>query len=155
MSEQPVIVSHTAAAACYPHDRGISDEAAEAIAATGGIIGVVAHPAFLGAGEPSMVTMLDHIDHFTRIAGWRHVAISTDWPLAGPKWLLERRTSMILDNGFRAEHGIVPTQNVIGFDDYRDFPNITRGLVSRGYTDEQVRGILGENFLRVFQAVCG
>jgi membrane dipeptidase len=37
----------------------------------------------------------------------------------------------------------------------RDFPNLTRGLVGRGYTDEQVTGILGENFLRVFEAVCG
>ena len=32
---------------------------------------------------------------------------------------------------------------------------ITRGLVSRGYTDEQVRGILGENYLRIFEEVCG
>jgi membrane dipeptidase len=45
--------------------------------------------------------------------------------------------------------------NVIGFDDDRDFPNVTRGLVNRGYTDEQIRGILGENFLGVFESVCG
>jgi membrane dipeptidase len=44
---------------------------------------------------------------------------------------------------------------VAGFDDYRDFPNITRGLVQRGYNDEQIKGILGENFLRVFEQVCG
>jgi membrane dipeptidase len=43
----------------------------------------------------------------------------------------------------------------VGFDDYRDFPNVTRGLVARGHTDEQIRGILGENFLRAFRAVCG
>ena len=34
-------------------------------------------------------------------------------------------------------------------------PNITRGLVKRGYSDEQIRGILGENALRVFKEVCG
>ena len=62
---------------------------------------------------------------------------------------------MVLDMGFRPEHNIQPEQNLVGFDDYRDFPNITRGLVKRGYTDEQVRGILGENFLRVFEEVCG
>jgi membrane dipeptidase len=43
----------------------------------------------------------------------------------------------------------------VGFDDPRDFPNITRGLVGRRYTDQQIEGILGENFLRVFEAVCG
>jgi microsomal dipeptidase-like Zn-dependent dipeptidase len=30
-----------------------------------------------------------------------------------------------------------------------------RGLVARGYTDEQIKGILGENVLRVFEEVCG
>jgi membrane dipeptidase len=42
-----------------------------------------------------------------------------------------------------------------GFEDYRDCPNMTRGLVVRGYSDEQIAGILGANVLRVFEAVCG
>ncbi len=155
ISQRPVIVSHTASAALYAHDRGISDKAAEAVAATGGIIGVVAVPSFLGPDEGSVNTMLEHIDHFVGVLGSEHVAIATDWPLAAPKWVLEKRMPMLLANGFRAEHGLRPTQNLAGFDDYRDFPNITRGLVARGYTDEQIRGILGGNFLRIFEAVCG
>jgi membrane dipeptidase len=155
LSQRPVVVSHTGAAAQYRHDRGISDGAAQAIAATGGVTGVVAVPFFLGAGESSVETMLDHIDHFVRVAGWEHVAIATDWPMCAPKWTLKEFENWAMTNGFRPEHGIVATQNLVGFDDYRDFPNITRGLVSRGYGDEQVRGILGENFLRVFTEVCG
>jgi membrane dipeptidase len=42
----------------------------------------------------------------------------------------------------------------VGFDDHRDFPNMTRGLLARGYSDERIRGILGQNFLRVFAEVC-
>ncbi len=155
LSERPVIVSHTAAAARYPHDRGISDRSADLIAESGGLIGVVAVPFFLGAGETTMDTMLDHIDHFTRTVGWQHVGIATDWPTGRPRWVLELYQDWVLANGFRPEHGVVTTQNLVGFDDYRDFPNITRGLVARGYTDEQIRGILGENFLRVFESVCG
>jgi membrane dipeptidase len=155
LSEQPVIVSHTAADALYPHDRCISDHAAETIVATGGVVGVLTHPAFLGPGRPTMDTMLDHIDHFSRLVGWEHVAIATDWPMGVPKWMLEKVEKRGPGSGFRPEHKIVPTQNLVGFDDYRDFPNITRGLVSRGYSDEQIRGILGENFLRVFETVCG
>ena len=34
-------------------------------------------------------------------------------------------------------------------------PNITRGLVARGFADDEIRGILGENALRVFAEVCG
>jgi membrane dipeptidase len=155
ISEQPVIVSHTAAAARFAHDRGILDDVALAVAETGGIVGVVAAPPFLANGSASIETMLDHIDHFAQQVGWEHVSIGTDWPLCAPKWALVEFESWVLAHGFRPEHGIVPTMNLVGFDDYRDFPNITRGLVAHGYTDEQIKGILGENFLRVFQTVCG
>jgi len=57
--------------------------------------------------------------------------------------------------GFRQEHRIDSVTNLVGFDDYREFPNITRGLVRRGYTDEQILGVLGANALRVFEDVCG
>jgi membrane dipeptidase len=42
-----------------------------------------------------------------------------------------------------------------GFTDYRDFPNITRGLAARGWSDEDIAKVLGENVLRVMEAVCG
>jgi membrane dipeptidase len=57
--------------------------------------------------------------------------------------------------GFRAKDRLDLTQRLTGYDDCRDLPNITRGLVKRGYSDEQIRGILGENALRVFAEVCG
>ena len=42
-----------------------------------------------------------------------------------------------------------------GFKDRREWPNITRGLVSRGYNDDEIRGIIGDNFLRIFKEVVG
>ncbi|MEV4895529.1 hypothetical protein AB0K48_39765 [Nonomuraea sp. NPDC055795] len=42
------------------------------------------------------------------------------------------------------------TRTLAGFCDYRDMVNITRG-----YGDERIRGILGENFLRVVEEVNG
>jgi membrane dipeptidase len=73
-----------------------------------------------------------------------------------PKSILKDAfASFATEAGFREEDNIDTTTNLIGFDDYRDFPNITRGLVSRGYSDDQIKGILGENFLRVFEDVCG
>ncbi|HEX9765139.1 MAG TPA: membrane dipeptidase [Nitriliruptorales bacterium] len=155
-STAPVVASHTAAAAVHAHDRGKSDDELRAIADTGGFIGIVTVPFFLGDGpDVSMEAMLDHIDHVADLVGWEHVAIGTDWPLAGPKWVMEELGRWALKQGFRAEHNINAVQNLVGFDDYRDFPNITRGLVGRGYSDEQVTGILGGNFLRVFEQVCG
>jgi len=157
LSTAPVLASHTAAQGVYPHDRGKSDEEIRAIAATGGIVGVVAVPFFLAAGAGvTLHAMLDHIDYLTRLVGGQHVGIGTDRPHQGPKRLRETVfLQFAYAIGMRPEHGVDPIATLIGFDDYRDFPNITRGLVSRGYSDEQIKGILGENFLRVFAQVCG
>src|SRR5262249_1526994 len=105
----------------------------------------------------SIETMLDHIDYIAKVVGVAHVGIGTDWPMYYPKWAVERvfSPSELARIGFRPEHDIVPSQNLVGFDDYRDFPNITRGLVSRGYSDDDIKAILGENFLRVFEATSG
>jgi membrane dipeptidase len=75
--------------------------------------------------------------------------------MQAPAWGLEKLAEYALQIGFRPEHGVGSPKNLIGFDDYRDFPNITRGLVARGYSDDDIRGILGGNFLRVFEQVCG
>jgi membrane dipeptidase len=155
-SQAPVTSNHACAQGVLAHARGKSDEELDAIAATGGVVGVVAVPFFLATGRPTIAAMLDHIDYIARRVGWEHVGIGTDWPLQSPLDLLVETVGGLLPEiGFRPEDNIDVTQTLVGFSDYRDFPNITRGLVARGYSDEQVRGILGENFLRVFGQVCG
>jgi membrane dipeptidase len=156
ISKKPVVASHTSAAGVYNVDRGKSDEELRAIAGTGGVIGVYAVPFFLAPGEGVTVeAMLDHIDYIATLVGWQHVAIGTDWPLSGSKEAVRRLDTGGLEVGFRPEHNLDSATNLIGFDDYRDFPNFTRGLVKRGYDDEQIRGIIGGNFVRVFEQICG
>jgi membrane dipeptidase len=156
VSDAPVVASHTSAAGVYPHDRAKSDEELEAIAATGGYVGVYCLPAFLSDDpDASVETFLDHVDHVARLIGPEHVGIGSDWPLQAPHFVLDLLEEWLLKTGFRSEHGLKATGNLTGFDDYRDFPNITRGLVSRGYTDREIEGILGANFLRVFEKICG
>ena len=157
MSTMPVVASHTAAAQVNPHDRCKSDEELLAIAESGGVTGVVAVPFFLSkASTVSINDMLDHIDYIAGLTSPEHVAIGTDWPSQIPYSVLEDVfEDMISGVGFRQEHNVNPTALVDGFRDYLDFPNITRGLVSRDYSDNEIRGILGANFLRVFETVCG
>ena len=156
-STRPVNANHTSAKALFPSARAKSDDALKAIAGTGGVIGVVAVPFFLSAGaRPTVELMLDHIDYIADLVGWRHVAIGTDWPMQAPDDLLEKTLGAELGElGFRPEDNVQVTQRLVGFDDVRDLPNITRGLVARGYSDEQIQGVLGENALRVFAEVCG
>ena len=42
-----------------------------------------------------------------------------------------------------------------GYRDHREWTNFTRGLISRGYTDDEIKGILGGNFLRILEQVVG
>ncbi len=156
-STRPVNANHTCARSVYPSARGKTDEALRAIADTGGVIGVVAVPFFL-APPPrgTMDDMLDHIDYIANLVGWQHVAIGTDWPMQAPDAVLRVTLQPEeADLGFRPEDNVDVTNRLIGFDDVRDFPNVTRGLVKRGYSDEAIKGILGENALRVFAEVCG
>ena len=83
------------------------------------------------------------------------MAIGSDWPSQAPRSVLE--TIFVPANktiGFRKEHRLDVTVNLKGFDDVRDMPNITRGLVKRGWSEEKIKGVLGENALRVFAEVC-
>jgi membrane dipeptidase len=156
VSEAPVVASHTAAQALYGHARGKSDEELRALAATGGVIGIVTVPFFLADGQDVTINaMLDHIEHVAEVAGVEHVCIGTDWPMQLPEWVMnEVWLPVTAEAGFRPEDGL-RAQGLVGFDDYRDFPNITRGLVARGWSDDDIAKVLGENFLRVMEAVCG
>ena len=55
--------------------------------------------------------------------------------------------------GFRKEHNISISTYLDGYEDARDFINITRGLVARGYENDAIKAILGGNFVRVFEDV--
>ena len=157
-SRKPVNANHTSARGVYAHARSKSDEELKAVAETGGIIGVVAVPHFLSNREhPSMEEMLDHIDYIVNLVGGQHVALGTDWPWPVPDRVLATALGPAYSArvGFRPEDRIDRTKRLQGFRDCRDLRNITRGLVARGYVDDSIRGILGENALRVFEEVCG
>ena len=128
----------------------------KAIAASGGYVGVYLVSMFLSAKPVSTIEdFLDHVDYIANLIGPEYIGIGSDWPMQAPEWGVQRLAEWALEIGFRPEHGVTAPVQVAGFDDYRDFPNITRGLVKRGYSDSQIKGILGENFLRVFKQVCG
>jgi membrane dipeptidase len=156
-AKRPVNANHTCARSRSDVARAKHDDALRAIADTGGIIGVVAVPFFISRSrKPAIDVMLDHVDYIANLVGWKHVSLGTDWPNQVPDDIQARVLGGIQGEiGFRPEDRYDVTDRVIGFDDYRELPNITRGLVKRGYSDEQVQGILGENALRVFAEICG
>ena len=157
-SQAPVVASHTSSKAVFAHDRGKSDDVLKALASTGGVIGIVTVPFFIASPRTADVgTWADHVEHVAELVGVEHVAIGTDWPMPGPMWSLEQVAAFAAQNGFRGEeHQIDDTAYTTrGFDDYRDFVNLTRVLVARGWSDEDVTAVLGGNALRVLREVLG
>ena len=132
LSQAPIIASHANTHALRSVIRNLTDEQLEGIASTGGVVGVTFVPYFLDEDwkHSSLGHLLDHIDHIVKVAGIDHVGIGSDF------------------DGFSPPP---PT----GLEDATCFPNITTGLLERGYGEDDVRKILGGNFMRVFRQVCG
>lgn len=125
----PIFCTHTGARALNNNMRNISDEAIDAIASTGGVIGVIFCPFFLtGKMRSTSEAIADHIDYIVQRVGVEHVAYGTDFD------------------------GWVPT---IPSDmrDVRDSFRVTEALLKRGYTAENIRMMFRENTIRAFREV--
>lgn len=144
VSEQPIIASHSNATELCPHPRNLDDEQIKAIAGVGGFIGINGVAAFIqdDASAADISGMLNHLDHVARLVGPEHVAL-------GPDFVDYLMTEP------RPEHMLDQLNYPKDFETIRKMPSVTAGLIDRGYSEPDVRGILGLNFLRVFEDVCG
>jgi membrane dipeptidase len=173
LSRAPVIASHSAVRSLVDETRNLLDEELDAIAAKGGVVHVPPFNTYIAPRPPEFVTRLgniradfglpmqfrgvlddaqrlegkargdytakalasvpratiddylNHIDYIVRRIGVDHVGIGTDF-----------------------DHGA----GIIGFKDASEAPNVTRGLLQRGYSAEDIAKIWSGNFMRVFKA---
>ncbi|MBX3696826.1 MAG: dipeptidase [Dokdonella sp.] len=171
LSKTPVVLSHTASAALNAHPRNIDDARLRKLAATGGVIQVNSVNQFLikvpdnaerdaevdrffamiedGAAlsaerrkqamqlyreieakyptpKATFEDYMKHMLHILEVAGPEHVGLGADWDGGG---------------------------GVSGMIDVTSLPKITERLLREGYSEDQVRGVLGGNLLRVMRAV--
>lgn len=143
-SRAPVIASHSSCRAISPIARNMTDDMIRALARKGGVIHINFGCEFLSAESaaaspyftPSvkekrpvprakLADVVAHIDHVVRIAGIDAVGIGSDFD------------------------GVECTPE--GLDDVSKFPNLTRALLEKGYTAEEIRKIYGGNLLRVMR----
>ena len=155
-SKKPVILSHATCSKIYETRRSSPDEVLRAVAQSNGYCGIMVPPFFLTSKEnhPSLHHFFDHLEHAIGVMGIDKVGIGTDWG-AHPEPFVARLNRWVLLQGFEEDEEILYDEVTEGFEDWGKWPNSTRGLVSRGYSDEEIKGILGGNFLRVFKEVVG
>ena len=132
LSKRPVVASHSNSRALCSHWRGLDDLQLQSLARNGGLSGVTFVPAFIAdeRKEACLEKLLDHIDHIVQVAGIDHVGLGSDF------------------DGFSP-----PAPQ--GLEDVSRMPSITEGLLKRGYAENDVRKVLGENWMRVFREVVG
>jgi len=155
VSDRPVAITHAFCEALTDHDRAKSDEELEALVDVDGYFGVLAVPFFLSPGEtdPDFDVFFDHIDHAVSVLGIDRVGVGTDWGSWTPELpepLHEGIKVAFQEMGFREEHGLQIGEGFGPMQHYRDWSVIPEGLSERGYTDSEVRKILGKNFLQFF-----
>ena len=155
VSEKPVVASHTTCAKLHPHIRSKPDEVIKAIAATGGYVGICCISRFL-RGRGDINALLDHVDHVVKTVGVDHVTLGTDVAYTSQNAAAERKKVPPSRPRRRKEF-----RSLWPADDYRptsqagrsiawtNWPLFTVGLVSRGYSDEDIRKIIGGNVLRL------
>lgn len=150
-SKVPVIATHTFCKSLYNHPRGKSDEEIRYLAKKGGIVGISINPAFFTRySNFSIFDFLDHIDYAVKIVGIKHVGIGTDWDTTLPTLLEKYLTKFNIYSRWYDWR-----KETKGYSDQRDWINIIKGLISRGYKESEIKAIIGENFLRVFKKVVG
>jgi membrane dipeptidase len=121
-----------------------------------GYVGVVLVPFFLTSDSPTTLDhFLAHVDHIAGLIGIDHVGIGSDWSPEFAPQIVRALNAEVGNLGFRTEHRVDFGAKIEGLDAWADWPNVTRALVAHGFSDDEIRGLVGGNFLRLFRDVVG
>jgi len=149
LSAAPVLITHSNCRALVPgHPRCKTDEAIQAMAKSGGVMGITAVRNFVKNDEPTTIEhYIDHIDHVAKLVGIEHAGIGTDSDLKGydalPKEIYDQ-----LKAGYKSSYSFRDKIDIEGLDHPKKMYDVAEAMVRRGYSDDNIRAVLGENFRR-------
>ncbi len=155
LSEAPVAFTHACARSQHDHPRNKTDDAIRLLAGKGGVIGANAFPMFFPNGfDATLDDYLDCIEYLVEMVGPDHVAVGSDFCEGQPRewfrWLFSSQ-------GVRPPEHVAytpePYRHLHGLEGTRQFGNIAAGLLERGYSPDDVRKVIGGNWVGLFRQV--
>jgi membrane dipeptidase len=149
LTKRPVIATHSNARTLCANPRNLKDDQIQAIVEKGGVIGACFYSPFIDIKKASLDRLLDHIDYIADLVGVSHVGLGPDFTDYMTEGSVKIPSPGLVTG--RAAQNLYPR----GIESASRMLNMSRGLVSRGYSDNEILKILGENFLRVLKQIWG
>jgi len=158
-SKDPIAITHTTPGTLVDIPRARSDEAIKAVAEKGGVIGQVIWTPFCERKDrmgiqPTVADFVDMIDYLVNLVGIDHVGFCLD---LSPFYTLETYNAFMTTHGAHLiyPHKVPPFEQmyVEGYGGISDTIKITEGLVARSYSSDDIKKILGGNWLRLLKQV--
>lgn len=146
-ADAPVIFSHSNPAGVASHARNIPDDLIKACASNGGVIGINGIGFFLGDNDIGPRKIADHIDYVVQLVGPKAVGISLDYVFDEEE---VKQALATLKTTFPDPSAYAGPAKLAGPE---AFVGIVASLMDRGYTSEDLAGIVGGNWRRVAQSV--
>lgn len=160
ISERPIAITHANPASWHPALRNKSDAVLKALAESGGMLGFSCYPHHLrGKSACSLRDFCEMIARTADLMGAERLGIGSDLCQDQPdrivEWMRNGRWTKSTDYGEGSADapGFPPQPE--WFRDSRDFGRLEAGLRAVGFSDADVAGILGENWLRFFDESFG
>lgn len=151
VSEKPIAITHSNPQRFFAHPRNKSDEAIRALVSRGGVIGAVAFGGLLTRRLPAMLAdYVAAIDNLVALAGIDHIGLGPDFMEEMPAEVAAQVLKGLPSAIFQQFQALPPTQ---GFESASAFPNVTAALLAHAYPPDDVRKIMGANWLRLYREV--
>jgi len=158
-SKAPISITHTTPATLVDIPRARADETIKAVAERGGVIGQVIWTPFCERKDkmgvrPSLSDFVDIIDHLVDLVGIDHVGLGLDLiPFFEQRDYDEFMRNFGVSLIYPHKAPSFERKYVEGFHDISDMIKITEELLRHGYSDDEVKKILGGNWLRLLKEV--
>jgi membrane dipeptidase len=135
------------------HPRSKTDQAIKNMAETGGVMGITAVRNFVTNNEPTTIKhYVDHIEHVMKLVGIEHVGVGTDSDIDGYDDLPPEAYGK-LKAGYKSKYAFREKIDIEGMDHPKKMFDLTEVLIRRGYSNDNIKAILGGNFKRVLTQV--